>query len=73
MAAATGLPVIPVMTDSGRYWGRRAFRKRPGVIHVILLPPLEPTTRRQDLLPRLEAAWRCGAAAWQGVVDNSVG
>jgi 1-acyl-sn-glycerol-3-phosphate acyltransferase len=73
LAASTRLPVIPVMTDSGRYWGRRAFRKRPGVIHIILLPAIEPTTRRQDLLPRLEAAWRCGAAALQGAVDHSVG
>ena len=40
LAAATGLPVIPVVTDSGRCWGRRAFRKRPGVIHIVLLPPI---------------------------------
>ncbi|HTW68923.1 MAG TPA: lysophospholipid acyltransferase family protein [Acetobacteraceae bacterium] len=73
LAASTGLPVIPVMTDSGRCWGRRAFRKRPGVIHIALLPPIKPTPRRKDLLPRLEAAWRNGAAALGQVVDNSVG
>ena len=42
IAARTGLPVIPVVTDSGRLWGRRAFRKHPGVIHIVLLPPLAP-------------------------------
>jgi 1-acyl-sn-glycerol-3-phosphate acyltransferase len=42
IAARTGLPVIPVATDSGRCWGRRAFRKRPGVIHVTVLAPLPP-------------------------------
>lgn len=42
VAARTGLPVIPVVTDSGHLWGRRAFRKRPGVIRVTLLPPLPP-------------------------------
>ncbi|HUN40841.1 MAG TPA: lysophospholipid acyltransferase family protein [Acetobacteraceae bacterium] len=73
LAASTGLPVIPVATDSGHCWSRRAFRKRPGVIHIALLPPIEPTTRRQDLLPRLEAAWRNGGAALQGAVDKSVG
>ena len=73
LAASTGLPVIPVMTDSGRCWGRRAFRKRPGLIHIALLPPIEPTSRRHDLLPRLEAAWRNGASALGPVVDNSVG
>ncbi|MGA3402822.1 MAG: lysophospholipid acyltransferase family protein [Acetobacteraceae bacterium] len=58
LAASTGLPVIPVVTDSGRCWGRRAFRKYPGVIHIVLLPPIPAGTRRQDLLPRLEAALR---------------
>ncbi len=28
--AATGVPLVPVATDSGRFWGRRAFLKRPG-------------------------------------------
>ncbi len=56
LAASTGLPVIPVVTDSGRCWGRRAFRKRPGVIHIVLLPPIPAGTRRQELLQRLEVA-----------------
>jgi len=72
LAAATGLPVIPVATDSGRCWGRRAFRKRPGVIHVALLPEIA-AARRQDLLFRLEKALRDGAAALRQPVDNSVG
>jgi 1-acyl-sn-glycerol-3-phosphate acyltransferase len=58
LAAATGLPVIPVVTDSGRCWGRRAFRKHPGVIHIVLLPTIAAGTRRQELLRRLEAALR---------------
>ena len=73
LAASTRLPVIPVATDSGRCWGRRAFRKRPGVIHIVLLPPIEGATRRQDLLPRLGAALRNGAAALAQAVDKSVG
>lgn len=32
LASHTGLPVIPVSTDSGKCWGRRAFRKTPGTI-----------------------------------------
>ena len=58
VAAATGLPVIPVATDSGRCWGRRAFRKRPGVVHIVLQPPIPAGTRRVELLRRLEAALR---------------
>jgi 1-acyl-sn-glycerol-3-phosphate acyltransferase len=70
LAASTGLPVIPVVTDSGRCWGRRAFRKRPGVIHVALLPPIPAGTRRQELLPRLETALRDGAAVFRQPVDK---
>jgi len=60
LASSTRLPVIPVVTDSGRCWSRRAFRKRPGVIRIVLLPPIPAGTRRQELLPRLEAALRTG-------------
>ena len=56
LAAATGLPVIPVATDSGLLWGRRAFHKRPGVITVAVLPPLPAGLRRDALLRRLEEA-----------------
>ncbi len=56
LAAATGLPVLPVATDSGVLWGRRAFNKRPGVITVAVLPPLPAGLRRDDLLRRLEEA-----------------
>lgn len=68
LAASTGLPVIPVATDSGRLWGRRAFRKRPGVIRIAILPPLPPRLPRTELLERLEAIYRAGVP-----VDNAVG
>ncbi len=69
IAMRTGLPVIPVVTDSGRLWGRRAFRKRPGVIHVTVLPPLPAPTgdpgARDGFMRRLAEAletdpMRCG-------------
>ncbi len=68
LATSTGLPVIPVATDSGRIWGRRAFRKVPGVIRIAILPPLPPRLPRGVLLERLEAIYRAGVP-----VDNSVG
>lgn len=51
LAKATGLPVIPVATNSGRVWGRRAFLKRPGTITIRVLPPLPAA----ELMPRLAA------------------
>ncbi len=65
MASRSGLPVIPVVTDSGECWGRRAFRKRPGVIHVAIQPPLPAGLPRAELLARLEQVFR-------EPVDNSV-
>ena len=53
IAARTGLPVIPVLTDSGRFWGRRAFRKRPGTICIALLEPIPARTPRESLMRRL--------------------
>ncbi|MBN9509753.1 MAG: 1-acyl-sn-glycerol-3-phosphate acyltransferase [Alphaproteobacteria bacterium] len=73
LAARTGMPVIPVATDSGRHWGRRAFRKVPGVIHVALQPPLDPGLPRAALLADLQRAFTDGEAAFGAHVDNSVG
>ncbi len=83
LAATTLLPVIPVVTDSGLCWGRRAFRKRPGTIHIAVQPPLPALLRRAELMRRLEAMFHPGSpertAISDGIVtvdeavDNSVG
>jgi 1-acyl-sn-glycerol-3-phosphate acyltransferase len=67
LAARTGLPVIPVVTDSGLCWGRRAFQKRPGTINIRLLEPLRAEAGRAELMCGLERALR------QLAVGNSVG
>jgi 1-acyl-sn-glycerol-3-phosphate acyltransferase len=67
LAARTRLPVIPVVTDSGQYWGRRAFHKRSGTIHIRVLEPIPTGIGRDQLMQRLEAALRSEA------VENSVG
>ncbi|MFL5334305.1 MAG: lysophospholipid acyltransferase family protein [Geminicoccaceae bacterium] len=70
LAARLGLPVIPVTTDSGAYWGRRAFRKRPGTIHVIIRPPLPANLPRRELMRRLDSALHDDGTP--GPVDNPV-
>jgi 1-acyl-sn-glycerol-3-phosphate acyltransferase len=72
LAAHTGLPVIPVATDSGRSWGRRGFRKRPGTIHIAIHPPLPPRLPRQELLVRLGALYAAGPGTAAALVENSV-
>ena len=56
LAAATGLAVIPAATNSGLCWGRRAFRKQPGVITLAILPPLPKKLGREALMSRLATA-----------------
>jgi 1-acyl-sn-glycerol-3-phosphate acyltransferase len=54
------LPIVPMALNSGLYWPRRAFLKRPGTIVVEFLPPIEPGLQRFqamiELETRLEAA-----------------
>ncbi|CAH2600570.1 1-acyl-sn-glycerol-3-phosphate acyltransferase [Rhodovastum atsumiense] len=85
VAARTGLPVIPVVTDSGHYWGRRAFLKRPGTIRLAIMPPLPAGLPREAVMTRLSDAYATGYAELRGgtpvdkfgnggkPVDNSVG
>ena len=62
LAARTNLPVIPVSTDSGRLWGRQAFIKRPGTVHIVIGPPLPARTGQVALMAALRQAWADGAA-----------
>jgi len=57
MAAHTSLPVVPVATNSGLFWGRNAFFKKSGVLHVAIGAPLEPASRKV-LLPQIAEAWQ---------------
>jgi 1-acyl-sn-glycerol-3-phosphate acyltransferase len=54
LASHTGLPVIPVSTDSGQFWGRRAFRKRKGTIRIVIGRPIPAHTERKALMRALE-------------------
>jgi 1-acyl-sn-glycerol-3-phosphate acyltransferase len=72
IATRTGLPVIPVVTDSGYRWGRRSFLKHPGVIHVAVQPPLPAGLPRAALLTRLAAIYAEAPRLLREAVDNSV-
>jgi 1-acyl-sn-glycerol-3-phosphate acyltransferase len=73
LAARTGLPVIPVVTDSGHHWGRRAFRKWPGTIHIAIRPPIPAGLKREVLMARLARELAAPLEASEPAVDNSVG
>jgi len=58
-----GLPVVPVALNSGVFWGRRSFAKRPGEITLRTLPPIPPGLERREFMRRLEAAIESESAA----------
>jgi 1-acyl-sn-glycerol-3-phosphate acyltransferase len=55
-----GAPIVPVALNSGMFWPRRRFVKRPGVIVVEFLPPIPPGLDRKEfervLRERIEPA-----------------
>lgn len=73
LAARTHLPVTPVVTDSGRFWSRRAFQKRAGTIHIRVLEPIPAGTPRDELMQRLKAAMHADVVPVRELVENSVG
>ena len=48
------LPVVPVALNSGLFWGRRHFLKRPGRIVLEILEPIPPGGDRRAVMAALE-------------------
>ncbi len=48
------VPVVPVALNSGLFWGRRAFLKKPGRITLEFLEPIAPGLARKDFTAELE-------------------
>lgn len=49
-----GIPVVPVALNSGLFWGRRKFVKRPGLIEVEVLPAIPPGLDRATFMATLQ-------------------
>jgi 1-acyl-sn-glycerol-3-phosphate acyltransferase len=58
-----GVALVPAAVNSGMYWGRRAFIKRPGRIIVEFLPPISPGLPRREVMAMLEARIEAAADA----------
>lgn len=50
-----GVPVVPVALNSGMFWGRRSFEKRPGRIVLEFLPAIPPGLDRKAFVAELQA------------------
>lgn len=51
-----GVPCVPFALNSGLFWPRRQFLRRPGTIVISFLEPIPPGLNRKAFQPRLEAA-----------------
>jgi 1-acyl-sn-glycerol-3-phosphate acyltransferase len=70
---ALHLPVVPAAVNSGFYWGRRSFVKRPGRIILAFLAPIAPGLPRAQLMDELEARIEAATAALEQEAVNSQG
>jgi 1-acyl-sn-glycerol-3-phosphate acyltransferase len=48
------VPVIPVALNSGLFWGRKAWVKKPGEILIQYLPAIPPGLDRKAFMAELE-------------------
>ena len=51
---ALGVPVVPIALNSGLFWKRDAFIRRPGIITLHILPAIPPGLNRETFMARLQ-------------------
>ena len=52
--AGNDSPCVPVALNTGLYWGRRGFLRRPGAAVIEYLPPIPPGLPREVFAQRLQ-------------------
>jgi 1-acyl-sn-glycerol-3-phosphate acyltransferase len=52
--AELGLPLLPIALDTGRFWPRRSFLRRPGTAVIEILDPIPPGLPRSEILGVLQ-------------------
>ena len=57
LAVATQTPVVPIAMNSGDFWPRKSFLKRPGLITVSIGPALLPENEDANTLMAKVESW----------------
>jgi 1-acyl-sn-glycerol-3-phosphate acyltransferase len=57
LAARTGIPVVPIAHNAGCFWGRKQLRKRPGIIEVVIGPPIRTQGLNASAINALAEDW----------------
>lgn len=51
-----GVPCVPIALNSGVFWPRRSWRRKPGTIVVEILDPIPPGLGKSEFMERLQSA-----------------
>jgi len=57
LAVKAKVPIVPVAHDAGRYWGKRSFLKKPGVVRVKIGPPISTDGKKARAVNEEAKAW----------------
>ncbi len=57
LAVRTGAFAVPIAVNSGELWPRNAFIRRPGVITVVIGPPIDPRGKTADDVGPAVESW----------------
>jgi 1-acyl-sn-glycerol-3-phosphate acyltransferase len=57
LAAAAAVPIVPVAHNAGRCWPARRFLKHPGIITVVIGPPLDTSGGDSKALTTATQQW----------------
>ena len=70
---ALSVPVVPAGVNSGLFWGRRSFVKRPGRITLAFLEAIPPGLPRRELMSELESRIEAATAALEQAAEGVYG
>ncbi|MDX2027605.1 MAG: lysophospholipid acyltransferase family protein [Alphaproteobacteria bacterium] len=49
------VPIVPMALNSGVFWPKNSFLKKPGIITIEFLPPIPPGLERSTMMERLRS------------------
>ncbi len=56
LCASSSVPCTPVALNTGLFWPRRSFRRRPGTVVIEFLPPIAIGLAKRDFMAALQNA-----------------
>jgi 1-acyl-sn-glycerol-3-phosphate acyltransferase len=57
LAEKSGYPVVPVAINSGKFWARNSFIKKPGTIKIVIGPVIDPKGKDYKEINELVEEW----------------